>query len=267
VLCYPSHTTHIYQGLDVVVFSVLKQHWSKARDEWEKKTGQPISKTNFLTIYSTAHIKALTPENILAAFHKTGVWPFNPNVVTENMLATSKETLCEGSLPTAPPTPVKLVATLLRDLSLNENLRLTTIEEAPEASNSDTRSVAPTPTPVPTNDNNTQGSLQAHINELITKLSETQIANLVSDKPLSSSIQMPPAAITNIQSLAHTTADTSKFEPKTKNETLLLAALREAEELCESYRNRVITLQAQAIMNKATATSFIISLLFGRKRP
>jgi hypothetical protein len=24
MLCYPSHTTHVYQGLDIVVFSVLK---------------------------------------------------------------------------------------------------------------------------------------------------------------------------------------------------------------------------------------------------
>ncbi|KAF8218535.1 hypothetical protein L208DRAFT_1350477 [Tricholoma matsutake] len=24
VLCYPSHSTHIYQGLDVVIFSILK---------------------------------------------------------------------------------------------------------------------------------------------------------------------------------------------------------------------------------------------------
>jgi hypothetical protein len=29
VLCYPSHTTHIYQGLDVVIFSVLKKCWTE----------------------------------------------------------------------------------------------------------------------------------------------------------------------------------------------------------------------------------------------
>lgn len=214
VLCYPSHTTHIYQGLDVVIFSVLKRHWSEAHDEWKKKTGQLISKTNFLAVYGTAHIKALTQDNILAAFRKTGVWPFNPNVVTKDMLATSKETLCQGSLPTTPPTPIKLVATLLQDLSLNEDLHLTTIEEAPEAFNSDTTSVTPTVTPA--NNNNTHESLQTRINELIAKLSQTQIADLVSDKPLSSSVQMPSAAVGNIQSMAGTTTDISKIEPKTK---------------------------------------------------
>ena len=28
VICFPAHTTHILQGLDVVVFSVLKHAWS-----------------------------------------------------------------------------------------------------------------------------------------------------------------------------------------------------------------------------------------------
>ncbi|KAF5354762.1 hypothetical protein D9756_005505 [Leucocoprinus leucothites] len=34
VLCYPSHSTHLYQGLDVVVFSVLKAE--KQRPRWTK---------------------------------------------------------------------------------------------------------------------------------------------------------------------------------------------------------------------------------------
>jgi hypothetical protein len=35
VLCYPSHATHIYQGLDVVVFSVLKRYIREERDKHE----------------------------------------------------------------------------------------------------------------------------------------------------------------------------------------------------------------------------------------
>jgi hypothetical protein len=30
VLCYPSHSTHIYQGLDVVIFNILKRWWTVA---------------------------------------------------------------------------------------------------------------------------------------------------------------------------------------------------------------------------------------------
>ncbi|KIO07658.1 hypothetical protein M404DRAFT_103207, partial [Pisolithus tinctorius Marx 270] len=81
-----------------------------ARDEWEQSTGQSISKKNFLAVYGPAHLKTLTCKNILAAFRKTGVWPFNPHVITSNMMAPSKETSIQGSLPVEPVMPIKLVA-------------------------------------------------------------------------------------------------------------------------------------------------------------
>ena len=31
VLCYPSHSTHVYQGLDIVIFAPLKRRWSEER--------------------------------------------------------------------------------------------------------------------------------------------------------------------------------------------------------------------------------------------
>ncbi|KZP17144.1 hypothetical protein FIBSPDRAFT_747696, partial [Athelia psychrophila] len=78
VLCYPAHTTHLYQGLDVVVFSVLKRYWSEERDRWEREHGGTVNKQNFLAVYRAAHIRALTPAVIKSAFEKTGVCPFAP---------------------------------------------------------------------------------------------------------------------------------------------------------------------------------------------
>ena len=98
VLCYPAHTTHVIQGLDVVVFATVKQCLGEERDAWEQQTGERISKTNFLGIYGRAHLRTLTSENIKASFRKTGVWPFDPSVVTNEMMAPSKETSCEGHL-------------------------------------------------------------------------------------------------------------------------------------------------------------------------
>ena len=106
VLCYPAHTMHVLQGLDVVVFATVKQCLGKEHDAWEQQTGEKISKTNFLGIYGRAHLHALMPENIKASFHKTGVWPFDPSVVTNEMMALSKETSCEGRLLVVPATPV-----------------------------------------------------------------------------------------------------------------------------------------------------------------
>ncbi|KAG1906589.1 uncharacterized protein F5891DRAFT_893910, partial [Suillus fuscotomentosus] len=58
----------------------------------------------------------------------------------------------------------------------------------------------------------------------------------------------------------------SKIEPKTKNKILLLAALQGVEELCKFYRNRVITLQAQAILNEAYCNKLHYQLAFQEEK-
>ncbi len=49
-------------------------------------------KENFLLVYGHAHQQALKPDLIATVFQKTGIWPFNPNVITEEMMAPSHET-------------------------------------------------------------------------------------------------------------------------------------------------------------------------------
>ncbi|KIK76119.1 hypothetical protein PAXRUDRAFT_57779, partial [Paxillus rubicundulus Ve08.2h10] len=107
ILCYPAHTTHIYQGLDVVIFGPLKHYWTQERDLFESSTRQSVSKSNFVSIYARAHLRALTPGNICAAFQKTGVWPFNPDAVTKEMMAPSLETSSIGRLPLPQASPIR----------------------------------------------------------------------------------------------------------------------------------------------------------------
>jgi len=35
VVGYPSHSMHVYQGLDVVIFAPMKKRWSEACDDWK----------------------------------------------------------------------------------------------------------------------------------------------------------------------------------------------------------------------------------------
>ena len=77
ILCYPSHSTHIYQGLDVVIFSVLKQWWTESQDDYERQRGHKVDKANFLSVYARAHTQALSKKNIVAAFRKTGIIPLD----------------------------------------------------------------------------------------------------------------------------------------------------------------------------------------------
>jgi len=115
ILC-PAHGTHIYQGLDVVIFAILKLLLSKERDKLLWDTGTAITKSNFLSVITNAYIQALTPRNIKTAFHKTGIHPFNPDVVTSDMLAPSKETSLEANLPVKTSDASKIFADMLHRL-------------------------------------------------------------------------------------------------------------------------------------------------------
>jgi hypothetical protein len=87
IFCYPAHGTHIYQGLDVVIFSPLKGYWTEEKNEFECTTLQKMDKTNFLKIYGCVHFRALTEANIKAVFCKTGLFPINCAVITPAMMA------------------------------------------------------------------------------------------------------------------------------------------------------------------------------------
>ncbi|KIK94276.1 hypothetical protein PAXRUDRAFT_46778, partial [Paxillus rubicundulus Ve08.2h10] len=113
VLCYPAHSTHVYQGLNVVVFSPLKHCWTEERDQFESESWLCIMKLNFIMIYAKAHQKVLTHNLIQTAFMKTGVWPFNPSDVIKEMMAASLETSSQGHLPLLQPSPVHAVTSLL----------------------------------------------------------------------------------------------------------------------------------------------------------
>jgi len=61
--------TDVYQGLDVVIFGLLKLFWTQEKDKWLHEKRMKVDKMNFLHIYGAAHAHALTPEKIRAAFH------------------------------------------------------------------------------------------------------------------------------------------------------------------------------------------------------
>ncbi|KLO14685.1 DDE-domain-containing protein, partial [Schizopora paradoxa] len=108
VVCYAAHTTQLYQGLDKVIFGVLKRRFSEEMKKFEERTGQAVKKENFLTVYTPAHIAAFTEANIKAAFEKTGVCPLNRDAISPEALKISIESSCLGDgLPLPQPSPVK----------------------------------------------------------------------------------------------------------------------------------------------------------------
>ena len=114
VLCYPPHSTHIFQGLDVVLFSRAKAEWTKSRDKWEFETGEGVTKESFLEVFGEAYTAAFTPANNKKAFEKTGVHPFNRNILQPKDLAPSIEHSKHATLPVHVPAHVEKFMDIFR---------------------------------------------------------------------------------------------------------------------------------------------------------
>jgi hypothetical protein len=214
VLCYPSHSTHVYQGLDVVIFSVLKRAWSDERDKFEK-SGPVVSKLNFLSVYARAHARAFTTANILVAFSKTGIVPFNPDVVTEEMMAPSLETSISSLLPLTLGSPVKEVVDLISHHRARKRKR-----EDDDASCQESQRGPPQTPPV-----SHSSMAYTPVQRGLRALGSTSVSFLVSDSPLASNSCLPP--LQTIEISPHTSRDKAllSIKPATDREQELMAAL------------------------------------------
>lgn len=83
---YPPHSTHSLQPLDVGVFAPLANYYGQALDDLVRKSEgrTSISKRDFFSIFWPAFEKAFTEENIVSAWSKTGIWPFDPQKVLKS---------------------------------------------------------------------------------------------------------------------------------------------------------------------------------------
>jgi len=108
---YVPHSTHLCQGLDVTVFGVHKVHWAQECKKFEQESGRTVRKEDFLLVHACAIQQTFKKEIILSAWEKTGLCPFNPDVITPDMVApsTAMSTHTLQLFPVAQPTPVHQV--------------------------------------------------------------------------------------------------------------------------------------------------------------
>ena len=229
VLCYPAHTTHIYQGLDVVVFSVLKRRWAEEKTKWEENGGE-VTKEIFLKIYGVAHIRTLTPELIQKAFEKTGVFPFNPKVVSPEMMAPSKETSLEGPLPLIPPTPVRTAATSLCNLLHQPSKPGQHPSSSGQHVHNDTTNL---------------------INCTVNQLEDPELRYLTRTSPIKASARRPQVATTTISPIKARYAHLLSTNPQTDQEKLLMEAVHDLASREAHFKGIVAGLQSSVILQQA----------------
>ncbi|KAH9015544.1 hypothetical protein EDB85DRAFT_1898662 [Lactarius pseudohatsudake] len=102
VLCFPSKTTHKCQPLDVLIFAAVERRWQDVCMEF-LKTGAPINRFTVIPAYLRGTRDALTKELIARAFEKTGLYPVNRAVFTQDDFAPSKASSVVAHVPDSFP--------------------------------------------------------------------------------------------------------------------------------------------------------------------
>jgi hypothetical protein len=72
-----------------------------------------VTKLNFMAVYTKAHAHTFTETNIQAVFAKIGIMPYNPDVITMEMMVPSLETSTTSLLPLGLASPIHNVVDLI----------------------------------------------------------------------------------------------------------------------------------------------------------
>ena len=78
VFCFPPNTTHLSQPLDKGTFGPLKSFWNEDCHMYLRSyPGEVINDYCFNRIFGRAWGRSMMMPNTVAAFHTTGIYPFN----------------------------------------------------------------------------------------------------------------------------------------------------------------------------------------------
>jgi hypothetical protein len=108
--------THLLQGLDVVNFSVLKSLFYKEAKAFYERTGKEPNKTHIIDLLIKPIEVAFSPQNIAAAWRKTGLRPVNPEVIPRAILRGPSIVTRPNAFPgLPPPSPIANFVTAMRN--------------------------------------------------------------------------------------------------------------------------------------------------------
>ena len=80
-ICLPPHSSHLTQPLDVGCFRALKRAYGRELEDLIRAYVMHITKMEFFVAFKSAHLKAITPDNIKAGFRGSGLVPYDPQAV------------------------------------------------------------------------------------------------------------------------------------------------------------------------------------------
>ncbi|XP_065172440.1 uncharacterized protein [Atheta coriaria] len=113
MLCLPPHCTHRLQPLDVSVMRPASIAYSDAVKKWLREhPGRVVTANDIPRIYGEAFKSAAKSETIKNIFKKTGIWPFNRSVYSDEAFVaagTSTPKISSSNASTATSTAIEQV--------------------------------------------------------------------------------------------------------------------------------------------------------------
>jgi len=109
IIIYPSHCTHLLQGLDIICFAPLKQIWAHEIKMFEWENFRGVKRDDFAKVFGNAYQRTFTPKLILQAWETTGVFPFNDKIIPPEKMAPSETSTIKYTSSVIHSTPVRKV--------------------------------------------------------------------------------------------------------------------------------------------------------------
>lgn len=102
LLCFPPHTTHRLQPLDVSLMYPLSTYYSEEVRKWHvNHPGRVVTVHQIPKLFKPSFLKACSMETAVNGFEKTGICPINPDIFPEWMFAPAETT----DIPNVPDVP------------------------------------------------------------------------------------------------------------------------------------------------------------------
>lgn len=85
ILTLPPHSSHKMQPLDIAVFFPFKNYYNAELDNWLiRNPGRTVSIYDIAACVAVAFDRAMKPDTIKSGFKKSGIFPFDDQVFTED---------------------------------------------------------------------------------------------------------------------------------------------------------------------------------------
>ena len=96
LFCFPPHTTHRLQPLDVSFFGPLTTYYNQELNSWLKThPGRVVTQFQIAKIFRIAYSKSATIQNAEHGFAATGIFPLNPEIFPEHLYSPAEVTNVE----------------------------------------------------------------------------------------------------------------------------------------------------------------------------